>query len=163
MSLKLITTIGVYGFSENRFFDTLTTARVDTFCDVRFRRGVRGPEYAFANSQRLQARLEALGIRYVHLKDLAPSDAIRRDQQAVDKKDGTGQRGRTTLSAAFIEAYQREYLSTFDATAFVERLGTEAKIITLFCVERWPAACHRSLLADRLAHDLHVEVQHLLP
>ncbi|WP_119065366.1 DUF488 domain-containing protein [Aggregatilinea lenta] len=163
MTLKLITTIGVYGFTADHFFDTLTNAKVDTFCDVRFRRGVRGPEYAFANSQRLQTRLEALGIRYLHLKDLAPSDAIRKNQQAVDKKAGTGQRGRTTLSAPFIAAYQREVLRSFDASAFLETLGDSAEIITLCCVERWPDACHRSLLADRLAHDLGVEVQHLLP
>jgi uncharacterized protein (DUF488 family) len=163
MALRLITTIGVYGFTEDHFFETLTAAKVDTFCDVRFRRGVRGLEYAFANSQRLQTRLEALGIRYQHLKDLAPSDAIRKNQQAVDKDAGTGQRGRTTLSAPFIDAYQREVLSAFDASAFVDTLGYSAEIITLCCVERWPDACHRSLLADRLAHDLGVEVRHLLP
>nr|MBA3379353.1 hypothetical protein [Chloroflexia bacterium] len=35
--------------------------------------------------------------------------------------------------------------------------------IMLFCVERVPAACHRSLLAERLAGDLGVEVMHILP
>ena len=57
---------------------------VDTFCDLRARRGVRGREYAFANSQRLQARLAELGIRYVHRLDLAPSAATRSQQHAAD-------------------------------------------------------------------------------
>ncbi len=50
-----IVTIGVYGFEEEEFFAALANARVDLFCDVRRRRGVRGARYAFANSQRLQA------------------------------------------------------------------------------------------------------------
>jgi len=36
---------------------------VDTFCDIRARRGVRGSEYAFANHQRLAARLAERNIR----------------------------------------------------------------------------------------------------
>jgi hypothetical protein len=36
-------------------------------------------------------------------------------------------------------------------------------VAALFCVEREPDACHRSLLAERLAADLGVEVVHLLP
>ena len=46
-------TIGVYGFDESSFFQTLQNAGVDTFCDLRARRGVRGAAYAFANGERL--------------------------------------------------------------------------------------------------------------
>ncbi len=66
-------TIGVYGFDEAGFFQALQDAGVDTFCDIRRRRGVRGSAYAFANSQRLQGRLAELGIRYIYRSDLAPS------------------------------------------------------------------------------------------
>ncbi len=66
MTLSCIVTIGVYGRSEADFFDTLQQAHVDLFCDIRARRGVRGSEYTFANSQRLQARLAELGIAYRH-------------------------------------------------------------------------------------------------
>ena len=72
MSLKIVT-IGVFGFSEEAFFHALQTAQVDTFCDIRQRRGVRGATYAFCNSKRLQTRLAELGIRYLHRKDLAPT------------------------------------------------------------------------------------------
>ena len=50
-------TIGVYGSDEATFFEALQRAGVDTFCDIRWRRGVRGAKYAFANSARLQKRL----------------------------------------------------------------------------------------------------------
>ena len=42
-----IVTIGVYGFDETGFFRALQDAEVDTFCDIRDRRGVRGATYAF--------------------------------------------------------------------------------------------------------------------
>src|SRR4051812_16785995 len=80
-----IVTIGVYGFDEAGFFQALQAAQVDTFCDIRRRRGVRGAEYAFANRQRLAARLAALGIRYLHRLDLAPTNAMRAVQYADDK------------------------------------------------------------------------------
>ena len=86
-----IVTIGVYGFDEDSFFDALHKARVDTFCDIRSRRGVRGSIYAFANSLRLQARLADLGIRYLHRKDLAPTQAVRDRQAAADKATKTRQ------------------------------------------------------------------------
>jgi hypothetical protein len=57
----------------------------------------------------------------------------------------------------------RERLRDFDSTAFVADLGITARIVALFCVEREPAACHRSLLADRLAKDLGLPARHLLP
>lgn len=60
-----IMTIGVYGFDEQSFFQALQNARVDTLCDIRARRGVRGSDYAFANSERLQKRLTELNIRRV--------------------------------------------------------------------------------------------------
>jgi len=36
-------------------------------------------------------------------------------------------------------------------------------VIALFCVEREPAACHRSLVSDRLRWTDGVVVEHLLP
>jgi len=48
MSIKIIT-IGVYGFTEETFLQALHTARVDTFCDIRQRRNVRGSAYSNSN------------------------------------------------------------------------------------------------------------------
>lgn len=157
-----LVTIGAYGFGEATFFPALQRAGVDTFVDIRRRRGVRGSAYAFANSQRLQARLGELGIRYVYRPDLAPSPAVSQAQAAADKASKTAKRRRETLDAAFVEAYRREFLGNFDSRRFVEELG-DARVVALFCVERLPTACHRSLLAARLAADLGATVRHLLP
>lgn len=163
MNKPQIVTIGAYGFDADHFFAALQAAKVDTFCDIRQRRGVRGAEYAFANSQRLQQRLSELGIRYCYFPALAPSKAIRTAQYAVDKQTKTAKRQRTQLSPAFIAAYEESCLTTFDPTQFLTELPTDAQVIAFFCVEREPAACHRSLLAHRLAQSLGVEVIHLLP
>lgn len=64
MALKIVT-IGAYGFLEEAFFGALQAAGVDTFCDIRARRGIRGSLYTFANSTVLQRRLGELGIRYI--------------------------------------------------------------------------------------------------
>jgi uncharacterized protein (DUF488 family) len=159
----VIVTIGVYGFAEASFFDALQRAGVDTFVDIRGRRGVRGADYAFANSQRLQARLAELGIRYLHRLDLAPGPETRSQQQAADRANKTAKRQRSVLDPAFAAAYRQERLSGFDSQQFVAGLSLQARVIALFCVEREPAACHRSLLAARLQRDLGAEVRHLLP
>jgi uncharacterized protein (DUF488 family) len=159
-----IITIGVYGFSEEGFFQKLQQAGVTTFCDIRWRRGVRGREYAFANSGRLQKRLAELNIRYLHFRELAPSPELRKRQTAVDKAAGIEKRKRAALGEAFIAGY-REAMAGFNSRMFIESLGVETKIAALFCVERNPAACHRSLLVERLQQDLGTEIEatHLMP
>ncbi|MGD2049159.1 MAG: DUF488 domain-containing protein [Chloroflexota bacterium] len=158
-----IVTIGVYGFSEEKFFTTLQEAGVDTFCDIRQRRGVRGASYAFANSQRLQKRLAELGIRYLHRLDLAPTKAIRLRQHEADKAEKVARRQRARLSQAFIDAYQAEILDVFESHSLLDDLEEDAQVVALFCVEGEPAACHRSLVAVKLQRELGVEVEHLLP
>jgi uncharacterized protein (DUF488 family) len=158
-----IVTIGAYGWTEDAFFAALTGAGVDVFCDVRARRGVRGSAYAFANSERLQARLADLGIRYIHRVDLAPDAETRALQSAADRADRTLKRDRRTLAPAFLELYRRERLDRFDPVAFLADLGPDASTIALFCVEGRPEACHRSLLADQLASAAGADVIHLLP
>jgi hypothetical protein len=99
-------TIGAYGFSEGAFFRALQRAGVDTFCDIRYRRGVRGAEYPFVNSARLQQRLAELGIRYLHFRELAPSPTLRQRQAETDKAEGTTKRKRSALGELFISGYR---------------------------------------------------------
>lgn len=162
MPFKIIT-IGVFGFSEAAYFQSLQEASVDTFCDIRQRRGVRGAAYAFCNSKRLQARLAELGIRYIHRKDLAPTTRVRQIQYAADEAENVAKRKRTGLSQAFVQAYQQEILANFDVQSLLDDLGPETRVVALFCVEREPAACHRSLVAAKLQEELGVEVEHILP
>jgi uncharacterized protein (DUF488 family) len=158
-----IVTIGAYGFDKESFFQALLDAKVDTFCDLRMRRGMRGSTYAFANSSSLQRRLSELGIRYLYIKDLAPDHEIRKKQKQEDEKLGVVKRSRKILGQTFIQAYEKDRLSTFNTGDFIEQLGQNTRVIGLFCVEREPEACHRSLAAKRLAQDLDLQVEHIKP
>jgi len=159
--MNKIVTIGVYGFDENSFFKALLDAEIDTFCDIRLRRGVRGSEYAFVNSERLQKKLQELGIRYTHIKDLAPSQAIRDMQKQEDERLGIAKRNRKSLGRTFIQEYEKQYLSRFDSSKFMELLDPGTKVICLFCVEREPEACHRYLVAKHLSSNLNLPVEHI--
>lgn len=158
-----IVTIGVYGFSEEEFFGALRAAGVDTFCDIRARRGLRGSIYSFANSAYLQKRLRDMGIRYLHMKELAPSKPLRTTQDNADITSGVPKRKRLVLSDAFVRAYEQERLADLDSQQFLEQVGPEAKVVCLFCVEGQPEACHRSLLASKLKQELGLEVVHIRP
>lgn len=156
-----IVTIGVYGFDEQSFFQALQRARIDTLCDIRARRGVRGSEYTFANSERLQQKLAGLNIRYIHLKQLAPSDEIRQMQAEEDRRAKVARRKRARLGEAFQEAYKQDILKNLDAEDVLRQMGEGAERIALLCVEREPEACHRSLLAAWLRERLGVPVEHI--
>jgi uncharacterized protein (DUF488 family) len=156
-----VVTIGAIGWTAGSFFDALTDSGVRTLCDIRRRRAMRGREYAFANSRRLQERLEELGIAYVHRLDLAPTQAERDMQAAADRSAGIALRSRQKLSNEYIAAYRAEHLAGFDARRFIEEVGSRGDF-SLFCVEREPAACHRSLVAAAL-RPAGVEVEHLVP
>ena len=158
-----IVTIGVYGFDEAGFFNALCNAKIDTFCDIRSRRGVRGATYAFANSKRLQARLAELGIRYIYRKDIAPTQIVREKQAAADKATKTAKRKRTELGEAFIEAYHTECLDAFEPQSLLDELEPDAQVVALFCVETAPEACHRSLVAAKLAETFDLKVEDILP
>lgn len=157
-----ILTIGAYGWTEPEFLDALEAAGADVFCDLRRRRGVRGSEYAFVNHQRLEAALTARGIPYRHFLELAPSPELRAGEAARDREARVKKRLRTELSEEFQAGFAAECLAHWDAAAFAAGLAPAARP-ALFCVEREPAACHRSLVAARLAATLSLPLRHLVP
>jgi uncharacterized protein (DUF488 family) len=157
-----VATIGVYGFTAQTFLQRLRAADVGLVLDVRQRRGVRGSEYAWANSARLQAALADAGLRYRHHKELAPTTELRRLQYREDDRQGVGKRSRTQLAPEYRERYIREILDRADLAAMVAALPIE-RPAALLCVERDPDACHRSLIADRLAAEYGVRIEPLTP
>jgi uncharacterized protein (DUF488 family) len=152
----------VYGFTADEFLRTLRDADVRILLDVRQRRGVRGPEYAWANSKRLQAALSDAGIAYEHHLELAPTTEMRQLQYAEDDRQGVGKRSRRQLAPAYAERYTAEILNRADLGDVVAALPADGAG-ALFCVERDPEACHRSLIADRLASEYGLAVEHLRP
>ena len=145
-----VCTIGVYGTHKGPFFDALADAGVDAFIDIRRRRAVRGPQYAFANARRLVHELGLRNIRYLHVLDLAPERSLLALQHGADRAGGLRKPDRALLDPAYIARYTTDVLDRFDFRALAAELGGAATPV-LMCVERTPAACHRSLVAPRLA------------
>ena len=160
--MRTVATIGVYGFTAQMFLERLREAGVGLLVDVRQRRGVRGSEYAWANSARLQAALAEADIEYRHRKELAPTTELRQLQYREDDRQGVGKRSRTQLAREYRERYIAEILNRADLDAVVAELPTD-RVTALMCVERDPEACHRSLIAERLAAQYGLEEIHLGP
>jgi uncharacterized protein (DUF488 family) len=160
--MRTVVTIGVYGFDQATFLASLEGAGVKLLLDVRQRRGVRGSEYAWANSARLQAALAGAGIGYRHRKELAPTTELRRLQYAEDDRLGVGKRSRVELAPEYRERYTHEILDRADLDPILDSLPEDAAT-ALLCVERDPEACHRSLIAERMATEHGVSVRHLTP
>lgn len=158
--MRRVVTIGVYGFTGESFLRALRAARVGLLLDVRQRRGVRGSDYAWANSKRLQAALAEAGIGYEHHKQLAPTTELRRLQYAEDARQGVGKRSRVELAAEYRRRYTAEILDPVELTPIVASLPRDS-VSAFLCVERDFRACHRSLIAERLADEHHVSVSHL--
>jgi uncharacterized protein (DUF488 family) len=157
-----VVTIGVYGWDLDSFLAALRRAEVELLVDVRQRRGVRGPEYAWANSARLQDSLAGAGVDYAHHAELAPTTELRHLQYDEDASQGVGKRSRVALAPRYVERYQNEILAPVDLEPLVASMPW-AGATALFCVERDAEACHRSLIAARLAREYGFAARDLLP
>ncbi len=69
---------------------------------------------------------------------------------------------RVELAPEYRERYLREILGRVDLASIVAELPSDAAS-ALLCVERDPEACHRSLIAERLAAEFDLSVIHLRP
>jgi len=155
-------TIGVYNSTEKEFFKKLTYNNIDTFCDIRQRRGVRGAKYSFVNSNRLQNKLAELDIKYGYVPELAPTTEIRDLQKEIDHDKKELKRDRHELGKVFVIEYKNKILNKFDFESFFEKLDQiGANRIAFFCVEEHPQACHRSLVTDRLEEKHNYKITHL--
>jgi uncharacterized protein (DUF488 family) len=141
--VRTVATIGVYGWTLERFLDAPHDADVGLVVDVRQRRGVRGREYVWANAQHLQAALAEAGIGYSHHKELAPTTELRHVQYGEDPRLGVGKRSRVELAPEYRERYPHEILDHVGLAPLVAELPVDGAS-ALLCVERDPEACHRS-------------------
>ena len=158
-----VLTVGVYGTNASNFFASLEDAGADILLDIRRRRAVRGPRYTFANARRLIAGLAQRSIAYRHIIDLAPDREMLALQHAADAGARILLSQRTELAPEYLARYVPQILDRFDFDALATTLaGFRAPV--LFCIERIPQACHRSLVAPRLARALAIDdVIHLIP
>ncbi len=156
----ILYTIGVYGKTEDQFFNQLTDANVKLFIDVRLRRGMRGKKYSFVNSKALQLHLSEHGIHYLHVKALAPPKEMRQIQSEADKKARVLKSERSALSPVFVSEYKQEILLD-DVVAKLYGNISGYESACLFCVESEAEACHRSLIAEVLVKKYEVEIRNL--
>ena len=165
-----IYTIGVYGYSEDGFFSALIENEIGLFIDIRARRKMsRWSNYGFVNKTALKEKLNQIGIEYVHLKDLAPSDEIRALQHRADEAAKVRKRDRTELSEAYKTAYSLKILKNrklkeekklyvlqllAKARADAGYSGSPPQHMVLFCVEGNAEACHRSIAYKKFRKEL---------
>lgn len=131
--------------------------------DIRRRRAVRGSEYAYANALQLTGELRERGIAYKHVIGLAPDLETLNLQGRADASAKQKKSERTELSSEYVAQFTGRTLDAFDFEILAAELaGFRAP--ALLCVERIPGACHRSLVAPKLAVALGgVEIVHLKP
>jgi uncharacterized protein (DUF488 family) len=162
LDMARLVTVGVYDWTLETFLAALRKAGVTELLDLRQRRGVRGPQYAWANSKRLQAALADAGIGYEHLPELAPTTELRQLQYAEDARQGVGKRSRQILAPEYVTRFTSERLDQVDLAPIVESMPADGAV-ALLCVERDPEACHRSLVAERIAERFGLALEHLRP
>jgi uncharacterized protein (DUF488 family) len=160
--MPTIATIGVYDFDGASFVRALDGAGVTQIIDIRQRRGVRGPQYAWANSNRLQARLAEARIGYEYHPELAPDTEMRQLQYRDDAREGVGKRSRERLSPDYVRVFTADVLDLVPLEPLVRRLPVHG-MAALLCVEATAQACHRSLVAQRLAERFGFEIINLEP
>jgi uncharacterized protein (DUF488 family) len=144
-----IYTIGFTQKSAQRFFEVLAEHGVERVVDVRLKPG--GQLSGFAKQDDLAWFLERLtGASYIHLPQLAPSDAIRDDY----RKDHDWNRYVPRFEALMDER---------DIPNALDRISFEKRVSCLLCSEATPEYCHRRLVAERIASEWpDVEVVHLV-
>jgi uncharacterized protein (DUF488 family) len=157
-----IATIGVYEFDAATFVAALDEAGVTKVLDIRQRRGVRGPQYAWANARRLQTLLAEGRIGYEYHPELAPDTEMRHLQYREDDRQGVGKRSRVRLAPEYVREYTSEILDLVPLQPLIGRLPVHG-VGALLCVEATAQACHRSLVANRLAERFGFEVIHIEP
>jgi uncharacterized protein (DUF488 family) len=152
-----LATIGVYGWSADTFRQALDGAGVTKVLDIRQRRGVRGSRYAWANAQRLQRLLVDARIGYEYHPELAPDTELRHVQYRDDDRQHVGKRSRVRLGDDYVRRYTTEILDLVPLEPVVRRLPVHG-IGALLCVEATAQACHRSLVAARIAERFGLEI-----
>lgn len=144
---KTIYTIGYEGAEIGAFLDALRDAGVETLLDVRELPFSRKRDFS---KRALAERLEAAGIRYVHLKGLGTPKAGR---EAA--KVGNVDAFRAIFAAQIASAEGQVDLQTAIALAQESRA-------CLLCLERDHRRCHRSIVAAAMEEAAGFTARHLV-
>jgi uncharacterized protein (DUF488 family) len=141
-------TIGYEASSQPDVLAALQAAGVELLVDVRAIAASRRAGFA---KRQLAAGLVTVGIDYLHLRAL-----------------GTPKEGRIAVRAGQPERMRpifEAHLATPEAQAALQGLASlvAERRVCLLCLERDPATCHRTIIAEHLARQAAIEVEHLTP
>lgn len=144
--MSVLFTIGYEGASVDDFLETLKTVDVAAVLDVRQVSSSRRP--GFSKNQ-LREALEAVGIGYYHFAGLG------------DPKEGrlAARRGQHIEFKRIFNLHMETPKAQADLEA-ASQLAQE-KTCCLFCYEREPSHCHRSIVANKIALNKTTLVRHL--
>lgn len=140
-----IFTVGYEGRTLDALLDLLAYHKISTVIDVRHRPSSRRRDFSKAP---LAAALAKRKISYFHLPELGvPRDV--RDQYQLQKDLGV------------LRRFLRSSLDQYRHLA-QEIVGKSPdRNVCLLCLEKEPARCHRSIVAEDLAQRDDVEIHHL--
>lgn len=144
-------TIGYEDAGLPAFIDALAAAGITRIIDVRAIAASRRAGFA---KGALSAGLAARGIGYTHLRGLGTPATGRQAARS----------GNTPAMQAIFGRHLATPEAQFELHLAAEAVTAEAQSgggACLLCLERDPARCHRSLVAQALADILPVEVKHL--
>ena len=142
----MLSTIGYEGAQPSDFLQTLRQAGVDLIVDVRDRAQSRRPGFS---KSALELSLSAIGIGYVHYKEL-----------------GDPKEGREAARANDMVKFRRIFsavLETQEAKLAIRKIvqASTNQHACLLCFERAPADCHRTLVAVKVEAATGKKTQHL--
>jgi uncharacterized protein (DUF488 family) len=145
-SPRSIMTIGYEGASIDQFLAALLSAGIENLVDVR---ELPLSRKAGFSKTRLREVLYSIGIKYTHLRPLGDPKAGRQAARAGNYRE-------------FLKIYSAR-LEERDAQEALEYLTAlcETERCCLLCYEADAAACHRKIVAERIAQQSATEIMHL--
>ncbi len=133
--MESVYTVGYEEKSIDEFIQSLRKHHIKVLVDVREIPASRKKGFS---KTKLNERLESVGIRYLHVKELGSPRELRK--RLYSDKD----------YSYFFKEYKKHLENNID---ILERLYNETisnESSCLMCMERFPAQCHRKVVAERI-------------
>jgi uncharacterized protein (DUF488 family) len=145
--IREIHTAGYQGLTLDEFTNKLAGAGIRTLIDVRktpFSR-IKG----FSRTS-LKTQMNNAGIDYIHMPELGVESSWRNNLNTPEDHK------------ALLERYKAEVLSNRKTELrTITELLESGQTIVLVCMEKDPAACHRTMVAQAVSELTGAEVVHL--
>jgi uncharacterized protein (DUF488 family) len=146
VALPKIYTIGYEGAAVEDLIATLKQAQVSRVLDVREQPYSQRPEFS---SGAIEAALAGYGILYTHIRELGNPPAGR-------------EAARIGHAAAFREIFATHLASKGGQAGLARALAlAAAEPVCLFCLEKAPNRCHRSMVTAKMHEASGQEIVHL--